>query len=398
MSGARAPAAVELLRDILDGLGSQPARVGLSVFAIAVGTMVFAVLIMIVQGLERRAEALTREFGADVVSIDAQGDPARSADTLRVDHADLLRANFPDFLVSPLRGFRVEALGRPGPLEVYAAGPELAAIRGWRLTEGRFLDELDYRARARVLVAGEGLRQESGWAPGSVVLLDSVPFTVVGVVAAGSPLMNGSVVDLAAMIPHTGAGPLRGERPDYARRTDRLLVRVAGGVDVERAQRDFETLFAQPGVAAGKLSFSTARDLVEGLRRLGRSIVLSAGSVALLCLLLGGTTLMSLMVANVRERVPEIGLRLALGARRSQVSTLFVAEATLVTVAAGVLGTAAGHALTGLIGSQLPVAIEPGTASLLAPTAVALMLGVLFAWWPARSAARVSPSEALRAE
>jgi putative ABC transport system permease protein len=157
-------------------------------------------------------------------------------------------------------------------------------------------------------------------------------------------------------------------------------------------------LLTQPDQRVSGLAWITPESLLHRIRRLQRTIRLTVGSIAVLCLLLGGTTLTSLMVANVRDRVTEIGLRRALGATSRDIAVLFVWEACLVTAAAAVIGTAATHLVLLLGRRGLPVPVHLGLVTLLVPVVVSLALGSASSYWPARSAAAIAPSEALRNE
>ena len=107
---------------------------------------------------------------------------------------------------------------------------------------------------------------------------------------------------------------------------------------------------------------------------------------------------MSLMVATVRDRVVEIGLRRALGATAGDIASLFVWEGCLVTASAALVGTFLTHALLFLAQGVLPVPVSLGLGSLLVPIAVAVGLGIAFSYWPAKFAAKILPSDALRNE
>jgi putative ABC transport system permease protein len=136
--------------------------------------------------------------------------------------------------------------------------------------------------------------------------------------------------------------------------------------------------------------------LLRSVRRLQRGVALSAGGIAGLALVLGGTTLMSLLIAGVLERVPEIGLRRALGGTPRDVAALFVAEACAVTTAAGVLGVLGAMALMPALERAAPIPVRTGPLSVILPLAFSILAGVAFSWWPARRAACIPPSEALR--
>ena len=107
---------------------------------------------------------------------------------------------------------------------------------------------------------------------------------------------------------------------------------------------------------------------------------------------------MSLMVANVRERVMEIGLRRALGASQWDIAALFVMEACLVAGSAAVVATLGTNLLLSLGRQAFPTSLRLGWVSILTPLIVAVFLGIVFSYWPARFAAKITPSEALRNE
>ena len=107
---------------------------------------------------------------------------------------------------------------------------------------------------------------------------------------------------------------------------------------------------------------------------------------------------MSLMVANVRDRVVEIGLRRSLGATARDIAQLFVLEACLVTSAAGVAGLLTAGAIMWLVQKKSAMLMSIGVTGFAVPFIVSVALGVVFSYWPARMAAQISPSEALRNE
>jgi putative ABC transport system permease protein len=115
-------------------------------------------------------------------------------------------------------------------------------------------------------------------------------------------------------------------------------------------------------------------------------------------LLLAGTTLMSLMITNVRSRVTEIGLRRALGASRRDIISLFLMEAWLIAGIAAVLAIVATYWLLELGRDALPVPVSTGSGTIIIPFIVAALLSIVFSYLPAKNAANITPSEALRTE
>jgi putative ABC transport system permease protein len=388
--------------DIVESLRSRPARNLLSLFAIAIGAAALAVLLAILGGLEQRARQLVDELGGNVAVLIAPGE-TRQGGSARFDekHLRALAANLPGSRVSALRTHRIALPGSGEPLAVVATDEQLAGIRRWPLLAGRWLDPRDVAHRERHLVASSALAGQLHWKPGDIVVLENTPWVVVGIVANGgqaadAQLGHASLLpgERSVFIPHTAspywAGDPRSAQPGF----DALFVAVAGNLDA--AVAGMQRLFDDPALALPGMSLVTPESLVRGIRELQEMIGLTVGSIAALCLVLGGATLASLMIASVRERITEIGLRRALGATRADIVQLFVLEALALTLVAGTLGALLANLLLWPARNEFPVPLAPGIASLLAPVLAAVVVGALFASWPAAGAARISPAEALR--
>jgi putative ABC transport system permease protein len=179
---------------------------------------------------------------------------------------------------------------------------------------------------------------------------------------------------------------------------DVIFIRAPSASAFESTLARAQRVLAQPDQRVVGLSWITPESLLQRLRRWQKMVGLAAGSIALLCLILGGTTLMSLMVANVRDRVVEIGLRRSLGASRGDVAALFVIEGCLVTGGAGLVGSTLTWLILWLVQPRLPVSLHLGASTVLVPLGVAFALGLIFSYGPALAAARIAPSEALRSD
>ncbi|MBN1669526.1 MAG: ABC transporter permease [Kiritimatiellae bacterium] len=395
-----------LLCDLWDGVRTQPGRVGLSLLAIAVGITALTVLLAVLGGLQERARRIVQELGVNVFGIvQAQaGEGFAESDRLCQEHVDRIEAGLPHCSIAGIRTYDVPVPGIRKGVKVVATDYTLFRVRGWRMESGRFLDAEDGRHHARHAAISATLSRLWGWKTGDVIALRNAPYTVVGVVQGG-----GGMLEEAA----AGAGPVLGERvvfvprrtPAYwlsyglrDERLDAVFVRVPEADRFDDALRIARRLLAQPGAELPGLSWVTPESLLLRIKRLQNTLKLSLGSIAVLCLVLGGTTLMSLMVSNVRERVAEIGLRRALGATTRDIAVLFVLEACFVTAAGALAGTGVTHALLLLGRPMFPVPIRLGIVSLFVPLLAAVGLGIAFSYWPAKSATRISPSDALRNE
>lgn len=390
-----------LLQDIWEGVRSRPGRFGLSLFAMSIGMAVLTTLIALLGGLESRSEALSAQLGTNVIAVLPANNSSRNS--LGAQHGELLRANYPESLVSGMRQSLAPIPGRSSSLQVIAVEESFFAIRQWPLLTGRFFDQYDLKFRHRYAVVTDALLQQQGWHLGGTIALRDTPFQIIGVVGANDSALNGEYGDerlttgeLAVFVPlsvnsHWDAGV-----PPNAP-LDAMYIRPQSNDDASAVLPGLQNLLAQPDLRLQELSWVIPASLIKKVRQMQGTVGLSVGTIAILCLILGGTTLTSLLVANVRERIAEIGLRRAMGATEFDIAALFMAEGCVATVTAAVVGTVLVHLV---IAQQLELLarlpLEWGLPTLALPLLFSLVLGALFSFWPALSAARISPAEALR--
>ena len=393
------------VRDIWEGMRSQPGRVGLSFFSIAVGMAALTALLSVVGGIRRQVQVAIGELGVNVFGVVAAADapPTPEDSPLRRRHVGYLAANLPGCRVTGLRLYGSEATGMDPGVVLVAADESLFQVRPWRVEAGRAFDRQDIDTRARVAVASASLARAMDATPGDSVRVRNIPFRLIGIADLGSgPLEAAS----------TGRAVTPGERvlfvpwsvtplwvldenpPDQ--RVDAVFVRADDPSRFEDVVRRTRYLLAQPDYRVARESWITPRALVRQLRRLQGLMAVAGGSIALLCLLLGGTTLMSVLLADVQQRIPEIGLRRALGASRADIGVLFLAEACLVTVAASAAGMGLACLLFRVFAAWIAIPLVFSAPVFLIPLATGVALGALFSFWPAHTAAGISPAEALR--
>ena len=230
MSAAHGTA--RLVTDLAEGFRGHAGRYFLAAFAVSVGIMAFALLVLIVNGLDQRVREITDEFGADVVSIVREDPLTGRRQGLSMKHVEAIRANFPHLAVAPLRFDESRPLGGGDPVTVVATSPDLVGIRGWSIRQGRNLDVADVRDSSRVLLASRSLDETEGWSAGRIVVLDDTPFFIAGVVNLQAPRVDigetrtlSALGERFALAPWSAVPSWQGRRGDAARRVDQLLVR-----------------------------------------------------------------------------------------------------------------------------------------------------------------------------
>lgn len=397
------PALFLLMRDIGDSIRSGPARAGLSYLAVTIGIASLVVLGAVLNGLQERAQSLVQDLGGNVLAIEApRKTTGKPTEPLSWRDRDVVAASLPLAVASCARQYEVEDVSRAS-FKVVETDEHWAAARDWVVEQGRFLDRIDIQLGARSAVLSADLSSLWRVGVGDVVRLQGESYTVVGIAGRMVSVPSGetrgvglSLGERTVFVPYTARNPWQPVAQAEKAAVDALFVRFPGNTDVETWVPVVAQLLGTQGRHTADWSYTTPRRLIAGIRRTQRSIQWAGGSIAFLSLMLGGTTLMSLMVANVRERIAEIGLRRALGATPRDVAALFVVEAWVVMLCAGLTGVTVAAVLLFAIREQLPIPYAWNVRVCGIPLLTAIFIGTVFAYWPAAMAARISPAEALR--
>jgi putative ABC transport system permease protein len=285
---------------------------------------------------------------------------------------------------------------------VEGVGSDLPFIRSWPMLHGAFFTPLDVEQAERVAVIGTAVRDALFGADanpvGQPVRIGHQVFRISGVLAPKGQSSGGEDQDDAVFVPYTtaqkrlmGVTYLRNitvsaETPD-----------MAGPV----ADEITRLLRFRLGIEAGETDLFRVRTLEEiaAVRtRTTRTMTSLLSAIAAVSLLVGGIGVMNIMLVSVTERTREIGIRLAVGARRRDVLMQFLTEAVILSLTGGAIGILLGYLLaTGLTEFLAwPSQVAPGVVA--GAFAFAAMVGIFFGWYPARKAANTEPIEALRAE
>jgi putative ABC transport system permease protein len=357
-------------------------------------------------GLRDRADQMIDELGVNVIAIINQAEATETNKTgLRVQHASLLEHNLPGHLVATVRRYNVPTLGTNTFLTVVATDSSFADIRQWRSSEGRFLDSRDIENRQRSAVISQTLSSQWGWKTGDIIMLRNMPFNIVGIVETGGTALDTEVAnsdlilgERVVFVPKTLVPYWADASMRIDDKLDAVFLKIPNSTSLEASEKLSRRLLSESGSHLDDISWVTPETLIQGINKLGKTISLAAGSVVALALLLAGTTLMSLMLTNVRSRVTEIGLRRALGASRRDIISMFLMEACLITGIGAVAAIAGTYLLLVLGRNAFPVPVSTGSGTITIPLIVAFILSITFSYWPAKKAARITPSEALRNE
>jgi len=379
--------------DCWTGIRTGPARAGLAFLSLSLGLFAVTILLATFDALQRQARELVESFGAGSFVLHPSL-PDDSGPIWFREQVALFRDSIrPDGAVSGIRKIPDVA---GVSVSIMTTDASLAGVRDWHFVEGRPLDGWDILHGARHAMAPLSLCREQNWQLGDILTLGREPFRLVGIYAEpGSPAAF--VPQDVVWIPYT-TGALETGNEEARSRVDAWVFRSADGTPPEALVRRVAALLRQPGIDIDTVEWVTPESLLRGIRRWQRAIVWTAGTGGILGLMLGGITLAGMLLTGVRERVAEIGLRRALGARPHEIAALFVAEALVLTGAAAIVGAGLAEWTLHALGSRFPLPFHFGLTARILPLALACGLALLCSFGPALFAARMPPAEALRNE
>ncbi|MSM40594.1 MAG: FtsX-like permease family protein [Geobacter sp.] len=287
---------------------------------------------------------------------------------------------------------------------VLGTTPELFDIREWGVVNGRSIGQQDVDSAAKVCLLGQTVAENLFGEEdpvGKIVRIKKVPFTVIGVLERKGQSPQGQDQDDSIFVPlKTAQRNL--VRSQFTNTVGAVLVKAKSEELLDKAEQEVQSLLNQRHrITNGKEPDYTIRNLSEILavaEQSSRAMSLLLGSVASISLIVGGIGIMNIMLVSVTERTREIGIRMAIGARRNDILMQFMTEAVLLTMIGGIIGIGLGAGGAMVVSKMLEwptlISVQSVTIAFLFSAAV----GIFFGFYPARKAARLNPIDALRYE
>jgi putative ABC transport system permease protein len=287
---------------------------------------------------------------------------------------------------------------------VYGVSPEYFKIRSWELSSGEFFTDKDVLARRKVALIGKTVADQlfPNQEPiGQNIRIRNTPFTVVGVLKAKGQTGMGQDQDDVILAPSTSVlYRLKGDRHSSA--IDMINASAVSSDKVDAATAELRTILRKSHkLTEGQDDDFTVRsqaEIMQAATETTKTMTLLLGSIAAVSLLVGGIGIMNIMLVSVTERTREIGIRLSVGARESDVLIQFLTEAVVLSLSGGIIGITLSAAV--VAGLNKWTTLQP----IITPEIVAVsflfsaVVGIFFGFYPARKAAALDPIDALRHE
>ncbi|GLQ22450.1 multidrug ABC transporter substrate-binding protein [Algimonas ampicilliniresistens] len=410
--------AVPGLRLVFNAFGSlaeRPMRTLLTMLGIIIGVAAVYTMLAIGEGTQKKIlESLdgTQARSITVFPNWTRGRSSQKRPYRRLNEADLLE-------VRALPGVEAATgnLSREYPVitdatdwssDIRGTDQDYLFANDFELEAGRDITETDLARKETFAVLGQTVVKNvfGGQYPvGAKIKISNVPFTVIGTVAKAPETgwSNGRDRDNFVLVPRSTLRD-RLVGGDYLVRNHVNQYRIIGENQkvLDRIEEDLDAILRRSrGLSAADapdfrvLNFSANRQQYAETQR---TLSLLLATMGIVSLVVGGVGVMNIMLVSVTERTREIGLRMSLGARRSDILSQFLTEALLICILSGLIGLGVGYGVStlGLGGDDIEMIFAPEIAILAFGSAV--LVGVVFGYLPAHSASRLNPVEALRHE
>lgn len=393
----------------LQGLKQNLLRTLLATLGVVIGVGAVVAAVSILEGSQRTILDQVEAFGADQLIVINGSEERHHRRTpilsLIPDDARKIRAGNPELIVATAPQYngsgQIKYYAKNANVQVLGTSSEYAEINSYEVAKGRFINQRAVQGRSMVCVLGHGVKQELfGELPavGESVKINGKGFKVIGVMEARGALGFSNVDDQVIVPITTAMARMFGQK--------NLTMLVAQCVEAARLQECIEgtkrSLRAAHRIKAGAADdfiIFTQDRMKQQIGQFAKIFAIVLYSIAGISIVVGAIGIMNIMLVSVTERTREIGVRMAVGARRFDILKQFLIESSIISILGGVFGGLCGWAIANFL-SEFTGVLEVHTRPTLVVIALgmALVVGIISGIYPAVRASRLDPVTALRYE
>jgi putative ABC transport system permease protein len=398
----------EILKLAMDSFRASKTRFLLTALGMVIGTASVIMVVTIGMTGKQYILGLLQKIGTNSVELEYSGggvtpaERARYTDYLTRDDEKAVVQQVPGVMYSsPVLEMHSRISIGGGVVKdavVLGVSPQYQQIRNLIVDNGRFLDETDESAHIKCAVVTEIFAKERygsiDAAVGQTFQILGIPFTIIGVFRESMDDFGQSeITDQTILVPYSVARYFTGTE-----RVNQIYFSMQSMDDVPDASREIVRLVSARHRTNSVYKAQTLKDLLTTAAEVADAMTAVLVLVAAVTLAVGGVGIMNIMLANVRARIREIGIRKALGATYREIKLQFLTEAVLISLTGGIVGS--------LVGLMLPFSIRLFSGydfpiswlSVLIALTAATLVGVVFGTVPATRAAQMNPVDALKYE
>jgi putative ABC transport system permease protein len=402
---------VEIYRVALMALRRNPLRTILTMLGVIIGVGCVVAMVAIGQGASAAIQSQIGALGTNFLLVHP-GSRSRggihgglgSVQNLTADDAAAIVRECPSVAVADpgvRTGAQVVYGDQNWATSVQGTGPNYPTIRAWAVAKGSYFSDEDVKAATKVAVLGQTVVDNlfgNANPVGQIIRMKGVPFRVLGVLDKKGGSAMGQDQDDLVCVPYTTAQ----KRLMGVTYIGNIIVSAVSPQAIGRATEEIRALLRQRHRIGrdqdDDFEVRSQQDIANTATQMSGVLTVLLGAIASVSLLVGGIGIMNIMLVSVTERTREIGVRRAMGARRSDIRTQFLIESSLISGLGGAVGIALGIVVARSIArfGGWPTLVQPEVV--LVAFMFAGAIGVFFGLYPAAKAARLDPIEALRYE
>jgi len=404
----------QALMEALESLTANKTRAALTILGIVIGVAAVIAMLAVGQGAQNTITGSISGIGSNLLFVFSGNfqEEVRNVQPLTMGDADAIADPFQApavMAVAPVLSstLQVSYSGEQTSVEINGITPEYGPVRNYTLLYGDFINEEHILGRASVALVGvevaDKLIGHRDGLVGETIRIEGQPFRIIGVLEPKGGSSFGSQ-DNVVLIPFTTAKTRLIRRSQD--RVDVIYAQAVSADDVDLAADQISQILRnRHRIMLGPDDFTvfTQQDFVATAQTITGVFTIFLGGVAGISLLVGGIGIMNIMLVSVTERTREIGLRKALGARKTDILLQFLTESSLLSLLGGIFGIMLGWLLSFIVGqiaaaNNTPINPAIGLEAILLATLFSTAVGLFFGIYPANRAANLEPVEALRHE